>query len=50
MKTITTLIIAASLTGCGTHDKNLTKADCAKIIAMSLGLGAGLCIPPTKSE
>lgn len=45
MKLIATLIIAAALTGCGTYDPSLTKTDCAKIIAMSLGLGAGLCIP-----
>jgi hypothetical protein len=50
MKTIATLIIAASLTGCGTYSPHLTKAECAMLIIGSLGLSSGLCIPPTKSE
>lgn len=50
MKTITALILAASLTGCGTYQKDFTAVDCAWLIIGSLGALTPMCVKPAEED
>ena len=50
MKRLIALTLAATLTGCGTYQKEFTAVDCAWLIIGSLGALTPMCVKPSEKK